>query len=477
MLKVLLTVMTAKQKYPAFAVVGHPNKGKSSIVATLTRQDAVRISEISGTTTKAQAFDLVLDGHTHYSLIDTPGFQRPRQVLDWLVRHNPNAAQRRQTIGEFLHQQQQASKTRYPDELELLSPILAGAGILYVVDGSLPYSAEFEAEMTLLQWTGQPRMALINPIGGEAHVAQWQNALSQYFSIVRVFDPMTADLDKQLTVLRAFAELHEDWRPSIEHTVQRIQQHRADLLAKGAVIIVEALQSMFAYRTEQKMLTSSVQTVMQETLKYTYQQRLREQELAMQRQLQALFAHLNMQTQDDALAVVSPDLFDHQHWYLYGLDRQKIVALAASAGAAAGAVIDVGLGGASLMVGALAGGLLSGAASLAATWKPEKLTVKGIPLAGKSLTIGPVTDLTFAFVLLGRAIDYLALVHQRTHADRRLAEIKRRSMTERMQQLAKTDQVRLTRVLQRAHKGISEKDQQHWCDWIIAMVEVPKSDD
>ena len=36
---------------PSFAVVGHPNKGKSSIVSTLAHDDSVRIGELPGTTT------------------------------------------------------------------------------------------------------------------------------------------------------------------------------------------------------------------------------------------------------------------------------------------------------------------------------------------------------------------------------------------------------------------------------------------
>jgi len=36
--------------YPKFAVVGHPNKGKSSIVSTLSQDETVTISSIPGTT-------------------------------------------------------------------------------------------------------------------------------------------------------------------------------------------------------------------------------------------------------------------------------------------------------------------------------------------------------------------------------------------------------------------------------------------
>jgi len=456
-------------KAPVFAVVGHPNKGKSSIVSTLTRQDAVKISEISGTTTQAQAFELSIDGITQYSLIDTPGFQRPRQVLSWLQQHSPNAAQRKQTVQAFVDLPIAESGNRYHDETELLRPILEGAGIIYVVDGSLPYSPEFEAEMTILQWTGQPRMALINPIGGEAYVQEWQNALSQYFSVVRVFDPMTADHQKQFTVLTAFAELYEPWRAAIEKTVEFLQLYFQDLEQKGALVVSEHLVKMLGHVSEIKVPAQFAQNVLQEKLKHDYQQGLRDIESKMQRQLQSLFAHPTMRLQAQTLTADYPDIFDFSHWYMYGLDRQKIVGLSASAGAAAGAVIDLGVGGSSLMAGAVAGGLVSGFASFAATLRPEKLKIKGVPIAGKSLTAGPTKDLTFAFVLLGRAVDFLQMILNRTHADRTVVEVTNINLNQRLKTLSKYDQVQLTRLLQRAHKGLNEGDLLQLRDWVLQL--------
>mgnify|MGYP000026458285 FL=1 len=456
---------------PVFAVVGHPNKGKSSIVATLTRQDAIRISEISGTTTAAQAFELRVDGICHYRLIDTPGFQRPRQVLSWLQQHAPNAAQRKQAVQNFVAQQRCEPGSKFQDEIELLQPILAGAGIIYVVDGSLPYSPEFEAEMTILQWTGQPRMALINPIGGAAYVEEWQNALSQYFSVVRVFDPMTADRQKQFAVLSAFAELYEPWRPAIEATMAALTTYFDRIAAQGAMIVAEHMVQMISHVSEVRVPAEFVKTALEAQLKNQYQHRLRDIEASMQRQLQALFAHSHMRIHAQALSADYPDLFDSSHWYLYGLDRQKIVALSASAGAAAGAVFDVGVGGSSFMTGALAGGLLSGLASLAATWKPEKLNIKGIPVAGKTLTAGPARELTFIFVLLGRAIDFLEMILRRTHADRTVAELKTISLSERLNQLPKMEQVQLTRSLQKAAKGLNDKELLQLRDWILQLAQ------
>ena len=77
----------------------------------------------------------------------------------------------------------------------MLKPITEGAGILYVVDGAMPYSIEYEPEMEILRWTGQPSIAVINPIGGDVHVHDWRRALEQYFRIVRVIDALTAPFE------------------------------------------------------------------------------------------------------------------------------------------------------------------------------------------------------------------------------------------------------------------------------------------
>jgi len=105
---------------PVFAVVGHPNKGKSSIVATLSQNDAIAIALEPGTTRKRQAYPLSVDGHRVYTLVDTPGFQRPRRVLEWLEAHSVSVSDRAETVKAFVTQFQ--DDTRFADECELLAP-------------------------------------------------------------------------------------------------------------------------------------------------------------------------------------------------------------------------------------------------------------------------------------------------------------------------------------------------------------------
>ena len=65
---------------PVFAVIGHPNEGKSSVVATLAENDRIRISPVPGETTVSTAYPVLLDGQPVITFVDTPGFQNPLQT-------------------------------------------------------------------------------------------------------------------------------------------------------------------------------------------------------------------------------------------------------------------------------------------------------------------------------------------------------------------------------------------------------------
>ncbi|MDQ7083931.1 MAG: hypothetical protein Q9M36_02930 [Sulfurovum sp.] len=66
--------------HPQFAVVGHPNKGKSSIVSALALDDSVHISMYQDSLMKQRSFPLKVDGVILYELLDTLWFQRARRV-------------------------------------------------------------------------------------------------------------------------------------------------------------------------------------------------------------------------------------------------------------------------------------------------------------------------------------------------------------------------------------------------------------
>lgn len=447
---------------PAIAVVGHPNQGKSSIVSTLTRLDTIAVSALSGTTTVSQAFTLGKSTDVSFEFFDTPGFQRPRQLLAQLSSQTVSAAERPTALKTFLEQTSVASGQPFFDEVQLLTPIMAGAGILYVVDGSVPYREEYEAEMEILRWTGQPRMALINPMGESPHLKEWQVALNQYFSVVRVFDPMDGDTAKQRAIFSAFAELHEPWRERLNRLVAQLQAHDEQQQLMGLNLIVDTVQQMLAHRVETTVPVGVPAEGFVAAQKVQYKQSLRQFEQQMFTALPKLFAHQTLSIESSELGVQQDDLFDDQRWALYGIDRKTLVGLSASAGAVAGAGLDVAVGGHSLMLGAALGGLGSAVASIWASAKPDRLKLKGLPIAGQQLRLGPVKDLNFAFVVLGRALAAYHSVVTKAHADRTpiVLESKASLLAQQLDNLSTRDRTTLARLLMKCRKGLSEADRE-----------------
>ncbi len=438
------------------AVVGHPNKGKSSIVATLSHCGDIAIDSFSGTTRRAQQYPVMAHGQLLYELIDTPGFQRPRFVLNWLEERAPHAHQRKKAVQAFTNDP--ANQQQFPDETQLLRPIVDGAGIIYVVDGSIPYSSEYETEMEILRWTGQPRLAIINPIGGHQHVDQWRQVLDQFFSIVRVFNPLTAHHNEQCAILQAFAELSPEKTNEIQNALEQLKLAREEQHKTAAQTIVDAINPLLCHIEQTPWSDDKPPKMIKEGLRQQYQTQIEQMEQALRRAILKIYQHEHTQWQESRLALERFPLFDQSRWQLWGVDRKKALLLSASAGAATGAAIDLGVGGSSLMAGTVLGSITAGLSSLwlyHKTMTPKKHNSKN----GKFWQIGPAKDPQFGFVVLARALFYTQAVAGRTHANQNTLVIDDHHSFDWMSQLSLKEQTALAGLLQKANKGQLSQEQ------------------
>jgi hypothetical protein len=454
-------------EHPVMAVVGHPNKGKSSVVAALTQNDRVKISPLSGTTRVAQHFSLKLDNRTVFELVDTPGFQRAGQCLAWLKEQAVAADRRPARVAAFV--EQFSGTPRFVDEVELLTPIVRGAGIIYVVDGSLPYSPEYETEMEILRWTGRPRLALINPIGGDQYVSQWQQALNQYFSLVRLFDPLHAGFDQHLRLLRTFGELEPHKGRSFAQAIERLEGYRKLKLRQAAGIIVENLYQLLGHRQSSSRLEQAAREQLAALLPdeiARFNQQLNRMEREGQQQLEALFLYHRLELDLHRLEVHQSELMDTSQWSLWGLEKNQLVLVSAAAGAALGLLADAGLGGASLLTGAIGGGVLGGLSGwFGVDWLKQHLP-PWLQYSAERHLLGPVKDPNFAFVILGRALSHARAMLSRTHADRERLAVGDEA-GKRMQALELKTQVRLLKQCRQLLKqGPQGKAAQQLRDWV-----------
>ncbi|MEL0068794.1 MAG: GTPase/DUF3482 domain-containing protein [Gammaproteobacteria bacterium] len=397
-----------------FAVVGHPNKGKSSIVSTLSRNDAIAISARSGTTSKSDHYKVQI-ADASYTLIDTPGFQRPRQLLHQIKSNAADASQRAEAVNSFINDP--SSKTDYPDEVELLTPIMAGAAIIYVVDGSHPYGPEYEAEMEILRWCGQPRLAIVNPIHNDHYIDEWRAALDQFFSLVQVFNPFQATVDQQSQLLESFRVIAPDWGVKLSHIASAMATERTQWRQLTATDIANYLIDVCSYKVEQKLPDTEQVDAIQQVLKTRYESYVIKQERKLFQQMLMTYKHVHSALQFDDLDL-PPDLFDIAQWYLWGLNKKQLIMSMTAGGIIAGGGIDLAVGGASFMAGSLlgaVGGLVSGVAS---TMGLSKFKINGIPMTGKQLNYGPIKDPNYPYVLINRALHLYKQIVAKNHADR-----------------------------------------------------------
>lgn len=435
---------------PRFAVVGHPNQGKSSLVSTLVQDDHIEVSPVSGTTRSAQRFRLLLAEQTLYELIDTPGFQRARQILDWCNERAGNAAERPALLADFVAQH--GDDPRFADDCALLEPILNGAGIVYVVDVSQPFGSVFDAELTLLSWTAQPRLALLNPIGNDDHAEQWQRALSQYFSLVRRFDPLVAPFDQHLALLRSFAEVHPPWRDALITGVEALaeqRQQRHDQAAEALLIYFERL-----LRLQLQLPMVGPREQVRSAGLAQYNQALQRLEQRLRSRLADIYGHHDLDWHSEWQALAQQDLTDAREWRVWGLSRARLASLSGAAGALSGLAVDAAVGGSSLLLGAISGGVLGGLAGGFAG--RDGLTFQWVSRVPgyEHWQLGPIANLNFALAMIGRALRCWYQLRQRNHARRDALELGAADFETWM-------------------SGLERKQQVQWLYWVRRLMKRP----
>lgn len=403
-------------EYPRFAVVGHPNKGKSSIVATLAYDESVKISNIPGTTTKQRAFPLIVDGKILYELYDTPGFQRARATLAWLKKEDVPAHQKPARVRKFLYKHR--DDPRFNDEVELLEPILAGAGIIYVVDGSKPYGAEYEAEMEILRWSGQPSMALINLIDDSNFVEEWREALGQYFRMVRLFNPMEANFAQHIALLESMAQLKEEWTQSVKESIAIFIHHQEQKIEESSLLITTLIQQSLSYKASLSMTQDKVSREEQEKVMEKYKEYLRRLEEQCQQKIAKVWHHDTLEKETTLPLFEGMDLFSKESASIFGLSKKELVITGAGAGAGTGAAIDLMVGGSSFMLGSALGVLIGGLGAAFGFGEISEMKVLGQKLGRQRVEVGPMQNSNFPYILLSRTLYYTHEIASRPHADR-----------------------------------------------------------
>ena len=439
--------------HPKFAVVGYPNKGKSSIVSALALDDTVKVSDVPGTTTKRRSFPLSVDGKILYELLDTPGFQRSRHVLAWLEAHNDVSADKRHTVVEAFIQTHK-DDPKFNDEIELLTPIMEGAGIIYVVDGSKPYGKEYEVQMEILRWTGQPSMALINHIDEEDYSTEWKRALGYYFKMVRTFNPMQKSKKEHVRILESMAQLNEEWTDAVKSSIGLLETYQEQMVKKSANSIATLLVDALSLVEKQPLSSKPSQEEAKTALAESYKTHLRQLESKNQQKIEGIWNHSHVEKEQALLAFDAVDLFSKDAAYVFGLTRKELLVTGVTSGAVTGAGFDLLFAGHTLLLGGAIGAVVGGVGAYLGFEELSEVKLLGQKLGKRYMQMGPMSNRNFPYILLGRALYHSYHIATRSHAVRSVEQLtmdtsfKTRWLTEQR-----------AKVLEKCHKKFRSKEE------------------
>lgn len=386
---------------PTFAIIGHPNEGKSSVLSTLAEDDSVRISPIPGETVTCQTFPVRIDNREVIRFIDTPGFQNPRKTLQWLQAYE---GPEEETLQAFV--QTHAENPEFRDDCELLGPVIAGAGIIFVVDGSRPVRNVDRAEMEILRLSGAARMAVINSKEEDsAHLDQWQSAFRKHFNSIRVFNSCKATYAQRIELLESLKSIDQELEPVLKTVISAFREDWTLRNQRTATAIVTLLDECLGYRRSRPFRPGDDEQRIRQKLQKDCIAFITSREKETQQEIRSLFKHNIFNIELPEHSVLLEDLFSEKTWEFLGLTEKQIILAGTLGGAAIGAGIDVSAGGITFGVFSALGGLLGAAGS---ALKGRDL-LSGIQFLGfrageEQLQVGPVNNIQLLYILIDRCL-------------------------------------------------------------------------
>ncbi|POR58296.1 DUF3482 domain-containing protein [Pseudomonas syringae] len=347
------------------AVVGHTNVGKTSLLRTLTGD--VSFGEVShrpSTTRHVEGARLSVDGEALVELYDTPGLEDAIAMLDYLERLD-RPGERLDgpaRLARFLEGSE--ARQRFEQEAKVMRQLLGSDAGLYVIDAREPVLAKYRDELAVLASCGKPLLPVLNFVSAQQHrEPEWREALSRLglHALVR-FDSVAPPEDGGRRLYESLALLLESARPRLERLIEDQEKQRTAKRHSAARLIAELLIDCAACRRSVETTAEQEQQAVEALRKAVRQ---REQQCV--EALLKLYAFRKDDVSSSDLPLMDgrwgDDLFNPETLKLMGVRVGGGVA----AGAAAGAGVDLMVGGVTLgaaaLVGAIAGGALSSARS------------------------------------------------------------------------------------------------------------------
>ena len=345
------------------AVVGHTNVGKTSLLRTLTRDIGFgEVSHRASTTRHVEGARLSVNGEPLLELHDTPGLEDAIALLDHLERSERPGERLDGPARTTRFLEGSEARQRFEQEAKVLRQLLVSDAGLYVIDAREPVLAKYKDELAVLAGCGKPLLPVLNFVAQPGHrEGEWREALARLglHALVR-FDSVAPPLDGERRLYESLALLQESSRPQLQRLIEDHEAQANARLAAGQRLIAELLLDVAACRRH-----VAAQPELERGAIRELHNAVRAREQACVEALLRLYAF----RKEDASAADLPlldgrwgdDLFNPETLKQLGIK----VGGGMAAGAAAGAGVDLMVGGITLGAAALLGAIAGGGACCA----------------------------------------------------------------------------------------------------------------
>lgn len=360
------------------AIVGHTNTGKTSLIRTMLRSmEFGVIEDAAGTTRHVEQATISTDHEPVLNLYDTPGLEDsralfahikklqtksklllPAQVLEHFAAHVP--------VNDPLEQ-----------EAKVIRQVLRSDILLYVIDVREPFLEKYRLELDILTQSAKPIIPVFNFIAGhQEELAKWRQHLAAYrMHATLEFDTVAFSFEAEKRLYQKIQTLVESHYTPLQKLIDYRAKLWNQLCLSGAKRIAELIVSAACYRESRAARNNPIADSSIEDRLHDFIRK------AEQHCLHDLLAIFNFSEKDVAIQKIPVsngqwqlDIFAPGIFKAYGLD----VGSAAVKGAAAGAGIDLMVGGMSLGAASALGAIAGAGWSTFKRYGDEiKATVKG----------------------------------------------------------------------------------------------------
>jgi small GTP-binding protein len=358
------------------AVVGHSNAGKTSLIRTLLRDDQFGdIDEAAGTTRYVEKSAIHSADAEVLDLFDTPGFEdssallQALEVLSKTVDGNMSA----QLLKMFI--ERSADYPEFEQEIKVLRQSLNSDVLLYIIDVREPLLGKYSDEVEILSMAGKPILPVFNFIAGNNEaLMRWREQMAKFnLHAALEFDTVAFEFEAEKRLYQKLQSLLEQYYDMLQSLIDYRQEVWNKLNHAAARRIFQLIVFAACYRREVSAKGSIPEADIE-----SMQDMVRDMEKQTLQDLLTIFSFTQMDVDIQQLPVRDGewelDLFSPTMLKDFGLSAGAT----ALKGAAAGAGIDLMVGGMSLGAATMLGAALgAGWAAIRRFQKELKAALSG----------------------------------------------------------------------------------------------------